>query len=137
MRPQELRDLYTRCCDAKNYLPNKGQLNEWNQQLGHMDLADLTCAIDEWFDNNAKFPMPSDLRPLALRYQALRTKRIDPTRRLVRWQCESCEATICGFPSANTNLDQHCQKRVNGRATQDGFPICAGRMKVIYQENAA
>lgn len=91
MKPQKLRDLYSRCCDAKGYPPNAGQLDEWREQLGHLEEADLSYAITEWFKRNAMFPMPNQLRELAA--QRLRSRQASENdHELTEWNCGGCGA---------------------------------------------
>ncbi len=97
VRPQELRNLYNRCCDTKNYTPSKGQLEEWRQQLGHLETGDLDHAISEWFSNKPHFPAPSDLRMLAVKHQRSRLVRAQGPEELSCWECAECGTRITSF----------------------------------------
>lgn len=58
------------------------------------------------------------------------------SQRLVRWQCPECGATKCGFPNTSDALERRCDKiKRDGKPTPDGWPICAARMDVIFDEN--
>jgi len=131
VKPLELRDRYNRCCDAKAYAPNKGQLDEWRVQLGHLEPADLDRAIDEWFENNAQFPAPSNLRVLAVKYQRTRQVKAHGPEELSCHECTTCGTRITSFRVGFS--PQKCSGYIP-RGPDRGNPCMGSKFRLLYRE---
>ena len=109
MRENQLRVLYETACAGKGFEPNDGQFKIWKQTLGWIEERDLAQALVEWFMDNQGFPMPADLKPLAMANKRRREASLAAPLDLVRWRCPDCHITQCGFIAPEDNAPRRCR----------------------------
>ena len=97
MKPNELEKIYHDACFAKGYEPNDGQFKVWKQTLGWLEKQDLEAALTAWYGSETRFPMPAELKPLAMANKQRRDAGIAQPLDLVRWRCPDCKITMTGF----------------------------------------
>jgi hypothetical protein len=152
MTEPELRKLYVMVCDGKGYQANDGQFKVWKQTLGWCEEPDLAQGILWWMADNAAFPMPAELKPLAERAKRERLARAGVKRYLVMWQCRVCGHSRTGFLTMEERGARYCSShwgpllaldapRVNGqRPERVQLPtgsVCGHEMTIVNDDRLA
>jgi len=146
VKPTEMKQIYEEACRTavNRPVPDPAQAKAWLETLGFFDAKDVRGGLSLWWASTACdergevrskwLPAPAELKPLCEQARRGIQAKKAQGERLVLWQCPSCNARLSGFPVQGASLERRCQKRVNGRPTQDGFPICGALMNVIVDE---
>jgi hypothetical protein len=130
MTDKQLQKIYQTACAGKNYEPSDGQFKVWKQTLGWIEEEDLAQALVDWFSNNSTFPMPAELKPLAMHAKDQRIARTSIKKYLVRWQCRECKITQCGWIPESDHEPRICR----GIPQEAREGICNGYMDIIHDE---
>lgn len=138
MTSKELEKLYAQTCAVKGFEPNSGQFKVWKQTLGWIEERDLAEALTDWFATQIAFPMPAELKPLAMSAKHKRELEAERPRQLTIWQCPACGATQSGYITADDGRPRCCQSPFTG-AWKDGkrvqFPpgeYCNQQLKAAF-----
>jgi len=99
MKPNELEKLYQNACFVKGFEPNDGQFKVWKQVLGWIERIDLEEALTRWYEAETSFPMPAELKPLAMQAKQRRENKAAQALDYVRRQCP-----VCGVTTVDYNL---------------------------------
>ena len=137
MKDLQLRKLYETACNGKGFEPNDGQFKVWKQTLGWIEEQDLAQAIVEWFGDNDTFPMPSNLKPLAIGNKQRRATQAAQPLDLVRWYCPDCGIYVSGFIPLDEHYPCRCQGVPKDQRTDKnavGQIVCGALMEEIHRE---
>ena len=135
MNLKELEGIYKTACEAKGYVGNKGQSKVWFQTLGHLEEADLAQAVTRYFEANASFPMPAELKPLA--EQARRARVNTGLGWIVTSICPECGSRYTGVYKTQERPVKTCRSpysRVNGKFVMLGENEVCGAMLNILED---
>lgn len=143
MTSKELEKLYAQTCAVKGFEPNTGQFKVWKQTLGWIEERDLAEALTGWFATQIAFPMPAELKPLAMSAKRKRELEAERPRQLTIWQCPTCGSTQSGFITADDDKPRYCRSPFTGRFVggkreqhgpdSDGNAVlCGQQMQVRY-----
>jgi len=148
MKPAEMKVIYEEACRTavNRPVPDPIQAKAWLETLGFFDVKDVRGGLALWWASTSCdergeirskwLPAPAELKPLCEQARRGTQAKRAQGERLVLWQCPDCKARLSGFPVIGASLERRCEKRVNGRATENGFPICGALMEVIADDAA-
>ena len=136
MTKPELKTLYVEACARARTKPSQSEEAVWYSKLGHLDIADLSSAIDSHFNKSQWMPKESELRPLADQAKRGRFTLANAKTTYARWRCPIHRGVIlAGFIEPQDRWIRRCPKALDGQRNQDGPVICASQMDEIFREN--
>lgn len=109
MNDNQLKEIYRDACYAKNFEPSDGQFRVWKQTLGWIERIDLEEALVEWYKNETGFPMPAELKPLAMQAKQCRENRNAQVLDYVHWKCRVCGAGMTGYIPPSDREPRTCR----------------------------
>jgi hypothetical protein len=142
MKTNELQGIYAATCEAKGEVPNEGQFKTWKDTLSWCERADLEQALAWYFAENAKFPMPAELKALAGKAMRERIAKSSEKKYLVCFQCPLCGATVSHYftlaefriPICNSPYRCDEQGKRVSRPAQD---YCPSDLQITFDERPA
>ena len=130
MKESQLRAIYETACAGKGFEPNDSQFKVWKQTLGWIDERDLSQALVNWFTDNQGFPMPADLKPLAMRVRLGRDSQSSEKLDAAYWECRTCGKGMRGYVPPSDHEPRICTSPYTPLNRADGIPRSLPRNEI-------
>lgn len=118
--PTETKRVYEQACRTKRETPQDDQGRAWHRVLRGYDVRDVQAALDGWWADTtpthsgrprgAFMPEPAELKPLVEAARRRRETKEQTPKDLVRWRCQGCKCTCCGYVDAGSIRPPKCTK---------------------------
>jgi|ERR1017187_1560679 hypothetical protein len=109
MTDNELKVIYRDACSGKGFEPSDGQFKVWKQTLGWIEKQDLEAALTAWYGSETSFPMPAELKPLAMQAKQCRETQAAQPVDYVRRLCPVCGHSTTGYSPPSDREPRICQ----------------------------
>jgi len=109
MKSNEMNEVYEFACHAKGFTPDEAQVVNWRKTMGWIERIDLEAAITEWYTEETRFPMPAELKPLAMQAKQRRETQAAQPVDYVRRRCPVCGNCTTGYNPPSDREPRICQ----------------------------
>jgi hypothetical protein len=135
---------FVNCAVLRGAPPSKDALKLYTDRLAQEPLEDVLEALGKLGEQPKKefesaVPEIGAILALVHLCTLARQNRDAATKsqRMVRWKCEECGTTACGFPSTSDALERRCNGIPKDNRTDvnaQGKRVCGARMVVVHDD---
>jgi hypothetical protein len=141
---RQVSAAFVNCAVLRGAPPSKDALKLYTDRLVQEPIEDVLLALEKLAEQPKKefesaVPEIGAILGLVHTCTLARQNRDTATKsqRLVRWKCEECGTTACGFPSTSDALERRCNGIPKDNRTDvnaQGKRVCGARMVVVHDD---